>query len=408
MNILILLLGALAAFGPLSIDMYLPALPGISGDLKAPLSTVQLSLASYFIGLAIGQIFYGPLTDRVGRKIPLYIGITIYLISSFCCSLVTSVEWLIFFRFTQALGSCAGVVISRAIVRDKYDSQESARIFSLLMLIMGVAPIIAPLIGGELSAQFGWRSIFWVLTAFSALSLAGIFFFLPETHRFDSKTKVSETFSIYGKILRSREFMGHAFAGGFAQAGMFAYITGSPYVFMSIYKLTPAQYGWVFGANAFGLIFCSQLNRHFLKKRSPLAVLKVVYPVIALVSIFIVAVGGTQAGLAPTIAGIFVFLAFLGMTFPNSTASSLANQGRFAGSASALLGTLQYGTSAIFSGIVSALHNGTQMPMSGVMGICGICAFLVFYFVAEPATRNEERTQRRLRSSQDETLTVLE
>jgi DHA1 family bicyclomycin/chloramphenicol resistance-like MFS transporter len=408
LNIIILLLGALAAFGPLSIDMYLPALPGISGDLKAPLSTVQLSLASYFIGLAVGQIFYGPLTDRVGRKIPLYIGISIYLISSFCCSQVTSVEWLIFFRFTQALGSCAGVVISRAIVRDKYTPQESARIFSILMLIMGVAPIIAPLIGGEMSAQYGWRSIFWLLTSFSALSLVGIFFFLPETHKFDSKTKLSETFGIYGTILRSKEFMGHALAGGFAQAGMFAYITGSPFVFMSIYELTPKQYGWIFGTNAFGLIFCSQLNRYFLKNHTPLAILKVVYPLLAVVSVFIMIVGGAQAGLVLTVAGIFIFLSLLGMTFPNSTASALANQGRYAGSASALLGTLQYGTSAIFSSVVSALHNGTQMPMSVVIGICGISAFGIFYLLAEPATRNEVKTQHRVQSSQDETLIVPE
>lgn len=381
MNILVLILGLLAAFGPLSIDMYLPSLPDIAKSFNTDLSQVQFSLASFFVGLAIGQVFYGPLTDRFGRKKPLYVGLTIYALSSLGCALSHNAESLIFFRFLQALGSCAGMVISRAIVRDKYHAKESARIFSLLMLIMGVAPILAPLLGGQISAFWGWRGLFWVLFAISLFTLLGVIFLLPETHRPDRGVKFSETLKVYGSIIKDREFLGYTLSGGLAQSGLFAYITGSPFVFMSHFKVSPQSYATIFGLNAFGLILFSQINGHLLKRHTPQKILRRVYPMTALMGLVLMLCGTYGAGLFTIGLSIFLFMSFLGMTFPNSTASSLESQGLKAGSASALLGTMQFSLSAISSGLVSYFHNGTLVPMTMIIGLCGMGAFVVFKLV---------------------------
>lgn len=382
MKIIIAILGMLAAFGPLSIDMYLPSLPTIARDFSTSLSTVQFSLASYFIGLALGQVFYGPVTDRYGRKKPLYFGIILYGLSSLGCALTPSVEILIFFRFTQALGACAGMVISRAIVRDKFHARDSARVFSLLMLIMGIAPILAPLGGGYLASHFGWRSIFWILLGMSVFTLLCIIFFLPETHQESHKNNPKEILRIYRGILKSGPFVGFTMSGGFAGAAMFAYITGSPWVFMDHFKLSPESYAWIFGSNAFGLIFFSQMNAKILKKYGPQDILKVIYPMLALVGVGLMIAGLVDAGFYVVLGLLFIFISTLGMTFPNSTASALATQGTYAGSASGLMGTMQFATSAVVSGLVSYFHNETMIPMTSVIGICGILALIAFKFVA--------------------------
>ena len=381
MNIIILILGVLAAFGPLSIDMYLPTLPRIAEDFKVPLAEVQLSLASYFVGLALGQIFYGPITDRIGRKKPLYFGLALYAIASFACASTMNANGLIFYRFIQALGACAGTVISRAIVRDKFHAQDSARVFSLLMLIMGVAPILAPIMGGYLAEYWGWRSIFWILTALSTLALIGVGIFLPETHKFDKKVEFSETFATFNRIMKDREFMGFTLSGALAQAGLFAYITGSPFVLMKLFGLSTDQYSIVFGSNAFGLILFSQINARLLKRFSPHKILHRIYPLIAFFGVLLFTAGYFELGLVPLCLFLFLFIATLGMTFPNSTACALAHQGEFAGSASALMGTLQFTVSAIFSALVSHFHNGTMKPMTFIMGFCGFGALLLYRFI---------------------------
>lgn len=378
MTIIILVLGMLTAFGPLSIDMYLPSLPDIASSFNSTLSSVQLSLASFFAGLAIGQIFYGPLTDRFGRKKPLYVGLSLYVLSSFFCAEAQSVETLIFWRFIQALGACSGQVISRAVVRDKYHAQESARIFSLLMLIMGLAPILAPILGGHLSSLWGWRSIFWVLFGTGVISLILVYFFLPETHKENKKIHLSEIIPLYGKILKNPEFAGNTFAGGFVYAAMFAYITGSPFVFMSHFGLSTSHYSWVFGLNAFGLILMSQVNRYMLKTKKPMQILSKLYVIIAFLGVALSLAGLMNAQFWVIFLLNFLFISSLGMGFPNSTASALASQGTHAGSASALMGTLQFCLSAIISSLVSYFHNGTLVPMTLTIGICGICSLLIF------------------------------
>lgn len=378
---LILLLGGLTIFGPLSIDMYLPAFPAISKDLGVPLSAVQMSLASFFIGLATGQIFYGPLTDRFGRKRPLYFGISIYAIASVVCAFTKSVEMLIVFRFLQALGSCSGVVISRAVVRDLFSHQESAKVFSLLMLVTGLAPILAPFIGGYVSEYFGWRAIFALLALVSSLCLLLIIRYLPETHSPAQQIKIKDSLKNYMSILKDRQFMGYAFAGGAAQAGLFAYITGSSFVFINLFGIPAKSFGWVFGSNAIGLIFCSQVNARLTRKWSYDVILEKIFLVLGFLGLILAVAGIFNWGFWGLTIPLFLFIASLGMTFPNSTAGAMATQKKSAGSASALLGTLQYGIAALSSAIVSRLHDGTLLPMCLTMGACGLLSLTIHRLV---------------------------
>jgi len=378
MNIIILILGLLSAFGPLTIDMYLPALPRIAEDFGVELSQVQLSLASYFVGLAIGQIFYGPITDALGRKKPLYIGLVIYGFASAGCALAPSVEVLILFRFLQAIGACSGMVISRAIVRDKYTANESARVFSLLLLIMGVAPILAPIIGGQMSEHWGWSSIFWTLTILSALTFACVLLFLPETYQGDSKLGFKETLKTYSRMFKDRNYLGYTISGGLIQSSLFAYITGSPFIFIKYFGVSTNTYSIIFGCNAFGLILFSQINGFLLKRISPQKLLKTVYPINACLGLVLIIFGTMNSNLMMVILGLFFYISMLGMIFPNSTACALESQGKNAGKASALMGTIQFTLSAITSGLISILHDGTLTPVLLVIGSCGVFAVLIY------------------------------
>lgn len=264
--VFVLLLGALTAFGPLSIDMYLPAFPEMAAALGVPQGRIELSLASFFIGMALGQLVYGPVTDRFGRKKPLYAGLAIYVLASAACAQALSADSLIFFRFLQALGACAGIVVSRAMVRDLFDHREGAQVFSLLMLVMGVAPILAPLAGGYILLFAGWQAIFWSLTAISAVICVFVALYLPETRKPDPSVRFSRSFHTYRDILRDRDFLGYTLTAGFAQSGLFAYITGSSYVFIEYYGVAAHHFGWFFGANACGLIAASQVNAWLLRR----------------------------------------------------------------------------------------------------------------------------------------------
>lgn len=381
MNILILILGLLAAFGPLSIDMYLPALPQIAKDFGAPLSSVQLSLASFFVGIALGQIFYGPFTDRFGRKLPLYIGLSLYGFASFLCATTSQVEGLIVFRFLQALGSCAGVVISRAIVRDMYRPHESAKIFSLIMLIMGVAPILAPVLGGFLTHVAGWRSIFWILTVLSFITIVAIALFLKETKGPDESVKFSRTFHVYLEVLKDQTFLAFTIPLSFVYAGMFAYITGSPFVFIEHFKFTPGDYSILFGVNAFGLILFSQVNARLLRKFSPETMISKTLPVTAAAGFVLFLTGVFHLPVWVICPVLFIFILTMGLIAPNAAACALTNQKKSAGSASALMGTIQFTISALCSSLVSKLHNGTVMPMMGVMFGCSLVAIVLFVFL---------------------------
>lgn len=394
MNILIFILALLSAFGPLSIDMYLPALPGIAQDFGARLSSVQLSLASFFVGIALGQIFYGPFTDRFGRKMPLYIGLTLYGVASFLCATTTRVEGLIIFRFVQALGACAGMVIGRAIVRDLFKPHESAKVFSMIMLIMGVAPILAPVMGGVMLKYFGWRSIFWLLTFTSIITLLAVTFFLKESNGPDPDVKFSRVFHNYFEVLKDSTFLTYTFPLSFVYAGMFAYITGSPFVFIELFHFSPTSYSLLFGVNALGLIVFSQVNGRLLRRFPPEYMIQKSLPLTALAGCVLFLCGIFNLPVWILCPALFVYILTMGLIAPNAAACALANQKKSAGTASALMGTIQFSVSAICSGLISHLHNGTTLPMTGIMFGCSMMAVLLFMSLQKRSSLiNPENTQ---------------
>ena len=308
---LILVLGMITAIGPFSIDMYLPAFTNIAADLHTTVAHVSLSLSSFFIGISIGQFIYGPLLDRYGRKQPLYAGLTIYLVTSGLCAFAGSADSLIALRFFQALGGCAGMVASRAMVRDLFAVEDNAKIFSMLMLVVGVSPIIAPTLGGYLTASMGWHSVFVVLTIMAVVILAAVYFILPESKEPDPdySLKPGAIVSRYITVLKEPQFYTYAFTGAIAAAGLYAYISGSPSVFMEIFKVSEKQYGWIFALVAGGLIVSSQLNSLMLKKYKSEQIIRVALFCQSLtgISLFVASLYG-WIGLTGTIILALIFL----------------------------------------------------------------------------------------------------
>lgn len=378
-NRLIIILGSLTALGPLSIDMYLPAFSAIAEDLETSIASVGLSLTSYFIGISIGQLIYGPLLDRFGRKPPLQIGLIIFLLAALGCALSTSVESLIGMRFILALGGCVGMVAGRAIVRDLFPPNETAGIFSTLILVMGIAPVVAPTLGGFITANFGWQAIFYLLVASGAIMSIVIWQFLDESKGADPTVSlgVKSVFREYFEVIRHRVFLTYAIAAGSASGGLFAYVAGSPTLYMELLGLTETQYGWVFGLNAFGLIAGSQLNRLWLKKQ-PGA--RIAFNAggfqtgAATLLILITLLSGIQH-LGAIIALIFIYLFWLGFLFPNTTALALEPFSRHAGRASALIGGIQMASGALSSAFVSSFYNGTPYPMTTAMTVAALMCF---------------------------------
>ncbi|HLX91056.1 MAG TPA: multidrug effflux MFS transporter [Puia sp.] len=380
---LILILGLLSAIGPFSIDMYLPAFPSIAADLHTTVARVALSLSSFFIGICFGQLLYGPLLDRYGRKKPLYAGLALYLAASVGCALSRSVDSLIALRLLQALGGCVGMVAARAMVRDIFHVSENAKIFSTLMLVVAVSPIIAPTLGGYVAAALSWQFIFIILIAINLTILAAIYFILPESRPPDPGFSLwpKPIISKFMMVAREPQFYTYALTGSIAAAGLYAYISGSPYVFMELYKVSERQYGWIFALIALGLIGASQLNSLFLRKYTSEQIVRVALFCQSLtgISLFLGAVSGTL-GLFSSIFLIFIFLSCQGFTFPNTSALSLAPFSKVAGSASALLGAVQMGFGSLSTAIVSMLSNHTAVPMTGVMACCAIISFSILSF----------------------------
>jgi len=380
---LILILGFLTAIGPLSIDMYLPAFPAIAKSLNTSVARVTLSLSSFFIGISVGQLFYGPLLERFGRKKPLYAGLCIYLLASVGCAMAASVDALIALRLFQALGGCVGMVAARAMIRDLFDVKENAKIFSTLMLVVAVSPIIAPTLGGYITAALGWHYVFIMLIIIDVLILTGIYFMLPETKKPDPgfSLKPGSIIKSYASVITHPQFYTYAFTAAVSAASIYAYIGGSPHVFMEIYKVNEKQYGWIFALIAMGLIGASQLNSVLLKNYTSEQIIKaaltcqtIIGAVMVLISLF------GWGDLFVTIFFIFIFFCCQGFVFPNASALSLASFGHNAGGASALLGGIQMGIGAGTSALVSFLQNNTALPMIGVMACCTISALSVFSF----------------------------
>ncbi|MGF6396888.1 DHA1 family bicyclomycin/chloramphenicol resistance-like MFS transporter [Pseudomonas frederiksbergensis] len=370
----ILILGALSAFGPLAIDFYLPAFPAMAFAFGTDEKHVQLTLAAYFLGLSIGQLAYGPVADRFGRRIPLLTGVGLFTAASLACAYAPTLEWLIGARFVQALGGCAGMVISRAVVSDKCDAVGSAKVFSQLMLVMGLAPILAPMLGGLLVNTTGWQSIFLALTGFSALAGLAVALGLPESlPAHVPRQPLSGALRQYGRLLADPVFLGHALTGGVAIAGMFAYIAGSPFVFIKLYGVPAEHFGWLFGINAAGFILVAQVNARMLAKRGPAFLLARTVWLYLAGGLALLAVSALHtAQLWPLLIPLFLCIASLGCIVPNASACAMNGQGARAGSASAMLGCLQFSVAAGAAALVGGLHDGSAMPMAMVISLCGI------------------------------------
>lgn len=376
---ILLILGGLSAFGPLAIDMYLPAFPAIASALDASTEQVQLSLSVYFVGLASGQLVYGPLADRFGRRKPLLFGIALFCVASLGCALAPTLEWLLVARFAQALGGCAGMVVNRAVVRDLCEPIDAAKAFSQLMLVMGVAPILAPLAGTALLGLGGWSSIFLFLSLFAVLFALAVYFFLPETLPTQmARPPLKSAFGRYLSLLGEPLFMFHALTGGVAMAGMFAYIAGSPYVFLELYEVPVEQYAWLFGSIAACFILSAQLNSRFLRYWSQLAVIRGTTPVYMLATATLLLAAWLQvSSLWLFLPPLVLSVAVISQVLPNASACALAGHGHQAGIASALMGTMQFAIAGVTSAAVGVLHDDSAVPMAGVMAVCGVLTVLM-------------------------------
>jgi DHA1 family bicyclomycin/chloramphenicol resistance-like MFS transporter len=394
----IVLLGAMTAFTPMSIDMYLPALPALGEDFGATPGHVQFSVASFFLGIAVGQGFYGPLSDRFGRTRPLYAGLSLFVLASIACALAPSMNFLIVVRFFQALGACAGPVISRAMVRDLFEPREAVQVFSLLVLVMGVSPVLAPLLGAQILRWFPWRTIFWVIGALGAAGLVGSLLRLRETHHGERrKLELGSVMRTYGELLRDRAFMGYVLTGGLAMAGMFAYIVGSPYVFMEHFGVTTGGFGIIFGVNALGLVLAAQVNARLVRRYTSDAIIQRVLLVQVAAGVLLFA--GAWSGwlqLYGVAVLLFVYVASVGCLFPNVTAMAMAPWGARAGSASALIGGLQFALAAASAALIGAANSGAAAPVATVIGISAVTAAVLYTVMVRGMRPRSEKTESRV------------
>jgi DHA1 family bicyclomycin/chloramphenicol resistance-like MFS transporter len=375
---LILMIGALNAITPFSIDMYLPAFPKIAADMHTSIGNVSLSVSTYFLGFAIGQILYGPLLDRFGRKRPLYFGVCLYIIASISCALCHSIEMLWFIRFVQALGGCVSGVAAMAMVLDFFPPGESARIISSLILILGVSPLLAPTAGSFIVSEWNWRVVFIVLASVAAILITIAFFFLPEGQEPDKTVSLKPKHIITGfkNIITAKQFYMYALAGTFSFAGLFVYVAGSPAIFMDEFHVSPKMYGAIFAALSVGFITSSQVNHFITRKYSNEAILRVVIFIQLITSALFLA--GVLTGLAtlPVVfILLFIILACSGLSYPNAASMALSPFTKTAGSASALLGFIQIGIGGLISAGVGTLHLKGSLATSLIMCVSTAIAF---------------------------------
>ncbi|HEV2198632.1 MAG TPA: Bcr/CflA family multidrug efflux MFS transporter [Bryobacteraceae bacterium] len=383
---LIFLLGALAALGPFSIDTYLPAFPAIAQSFHTTVGEVEVTLAVYFVGLSLGQLFYGPFADSYGRKPPLYVGLALYLVSAIGCAFSTSIGMLTVLRFFQAVGGCSSMLIARTVVRDYFPPREAARIYSFLMLVIGVSPVVAPLAGGYLVVHAGWRSTFWVGTVLGFACLISVALFLRETLPRERRRTIqfSDVLRLYARLLRDRTFMVHALAGSFVMAGLYAYLEGSPLVFIELNHVSTERFGLFFGVIAAGLIGASQINGFLVRRAHPGTILRVALCVSAASgAALFVSQAARLGGFPALLALLFLSIGSLGFAFPNATALAMAPHGRVAGNASAMLGCLQFAIGGAGGMLVSGLDNGTSIPMVAVIA-AGACLALAINLTLAP------------------------
>jgi DHA1 family bicyclomycin/chloramphenicol resistance-like MFS transporter len=376
---LVIVLGSINAIGPLSIDMYLPAFPEIAGDLGTSASQVQLTLTACVAGLALGQLFIGPLSDRLGRRAPLMAAMLTYTVASILCSLAPSAPVLIGLRFVQGLAGAGGIVIARAVVRDLHSGVEAVRLFSSLMLVTGLAPILAPLFGGQVLTFTSWRGIFAALAVVSALIAVLVALGLRETLPPERRSRhgVRRTLSTMRELLQDRWFVGHALAGGLGFGALFAYISGSSFVLQGIYGVSPQLYSVLFAVNGLGLIAGSQVNARLVGRFGPATLLRAgLLTIAASASALLAVVLAGGLGVWAVLVPMFVIVSSLSFVLPNSTALALADHAEVAGTASALLGVVQFILGALVAPLVGAAGTESAVPMAAIMTVVALAALV--------------------------------
>ncbi|MFF3410689.1 multidrug effflux MFS transporter [Streptomyces sp. NPDC002742] len=385
-----LILGGLTATPPLAMDMYLPSLPQVTRSMHAPASTVQLTLTACLAGMALGQLVVGPMSDRWGRRRPLLAGLAVYVVATVLCALAPGIGPLVALRLLQGLAGAAGIVIARAVVRDLYDGVAMARFFSTLMLISGVAPVVAPLIGGQTLRVTDWRGVFVVLTVVGLALTALVWAKLPETLQPADRHGggVGEALRAMRGLLADRAFAGYMLAGGFTFAALFAYISASPFVIQDLYGASPQTFSLLFGVNSVGLVIAGQINGKLLVGR--VALEKVLATGLALVvlaaaALLLMSTGVLgPVGLAPVAAALFVLMSAMGLALPNTQALALMRVRHAAGSASALLGTCSFLVGAVASPLVGIAGEHTAVPMAVVQLTAALVAVACFVGLCRP------------------------
>lgn len=373
-------LGLLSVIGPLAIDMYLPALPAIGASLGASTAEVQQSLMAYMAAIAICQLIYGPVSDMIGRKPPLYFGISVYIIGSLGASFAPSVGWLIFFRFVQGVGACASMSLPRAIVRDKYTGAPAAQLMSLLMLVFSISPILAPLSGSVVIAFGDWRLLFWVMAAVGGLSLILLVFGLKETRPKEARldSSLGSALGAYRKLIRDGRFVGLSLIGAFGMSSFMAFLGNSSFVYITHYGLTPTQYSLAFSVNAVSFFAASQATGYLVGRFGLNRVVRIAVGgyVAAMLTLLAVHFAGIDS---VWVMGVFMFIAFgfLGLVLPSTSVLAMEEQGEIAGSASALMGTLQMIIAAGIMGVVGAFADNTARPMVIAFAACAVMAFAI-------------------------------
>ncbi|GHF20481.1 Bcr/CflA family drug resistance efflux transporter [Amycolatopsis deserti] len=375
-----LILGGLSAFAPLSIDMYLPALPRMADDLHSSAPTLQLTLTAFIIGLALGQLIAGPLSDSLGRRRPLLAGLALYAVASVLCAVSPTAELLVAGRAVQALGAAAGMVIARACVRDLFAGTAMTKFFSMLMLVSGLAPILAPVIGGQVLRLTSWRGVFVVLAVFGALLLVAAALAMPETLPAQRRrpARIGSTLRGYAGLLRDRSFVGYALSAGLMFAGLFAYISASSFVLQELYGLSPQEYSLVFGANGLGIVIAGQVNGRIVGRVAERTLLTVGLCASAAggIGVLVAAVAGLP--LPVLLVPLLVMVSSIGLVMPNASSLALAEHPHNAGAASALLGVMQFVVGGLATPLVSLGDEASAVPMGAVMASFAVVALLVF------------------------------
>lgn len=377
---IISLLGALSVLTPFSIDMYLPAYQHIAADFAVPSAVISLTISSYFIGLALGQVFYGPLLDRFGRKHPLYAGLGIFFFASAGCSMADNIYWLIGFRFLQALGGCAAQVAALAMVRDFFRAEDCAKIISRLILFIAISPLLAPSVGGFVMTVLSWRAIFVILALISALILLLLYTLLPEGHIPDTTISLKPISILreYIAIARNPRFITFALSGAFSFAGIFAYVAGAPIIFMEGFHLSAQDFSFIFALLALGFIGSSQVNVYFLKKfTSEFLFLCTLVTQVLCGLVFVAGAAKGIYGLYSTLVLLFIFLSCAGVTYPNAAAIAIIPFTRNAGSASAMLGFFQLSIGSLISSGISIFMRHETFPIIAILAITSCIGLMI-------------------------------